>query len=40
MSDPVLDLYEENYAHFDFIEAMNGGDCDCELHKEMNKLQG
>lgn len=25
-------IYEENYSHFDFMENMNGGDCDCNLH--------
>jgi len=28
-------IYEENYSHFDFMENMNGGDCDCYLHTLM-----
>jgi hypothetical protein len=27
----VTSIYEDNYSHFDFIENMNGGDCDCHL---------
>lgn len=25
-------IYEENLGHFEFMENMNGGDCDCNLH--------
>lgn len=25
-------IYEDNYSHFEFMENMNGGDCDCHLH--------
>jgi hypothetical protein len=28
-------IYEDNYSHFEFMENMNGGDCDCALHKTM-----
>lgn len=34
----IEQLYEANYSHFDFIEAMNGGDCDCEIHKQIQAL--
>lgn len=29
-------IYEDNYSHFEFMENMNGGDCDCNLHATMN----
>lgn len=32
----ITNLYEENFGHFEFIESMNGGDCDCNLHTTMN----
>ena len=31
-------IYEENYGHFDFMESMNGGDCDCNLHSTMKTI--
>lgn len=31
----VTEIYEDNYSHFDFMENMNGGDCDCILHQCM-----
>lgn len=35
----VQAIYEDNYSHFDFMENMNGGDCDCNLHNAMNLIQ-
>jgi hypothetical protein len=35
----IEQLYEDNYSHFDFIDNMNGGDCDCVIHLVMNTLQ-
>ncbi len=32
----VTAIYEDNYSHFEFMENMNGGDCDCILHQTMN----
>ena len=32
----VTAIYEDNYDHFDFMENMNGGDRDCNLHMTMN----
>ena len=29
-------IYEDNYDHFDFMDNMNGGDCDCYLCGAMN----
>ena len=34
----ISSIYEENYSHFDFMENMNGGDCDCILHLTMETL--
>jgi hypothetical protein len=31
-------LYEENESHFEFINNMNGGDCDCAVHLTMNTI--
>jgi len=31
----ITEIYEDNYSHFDFIENMNGGECDCHLHQCM-----
>jgi hypothetical protein len=36
----IIQLYEDNYSHFDFIDNMNGGDCDCALHNAMNIIYG
>lgn len=32
----VTTIYEDNYSHFDFMDNMNGGDCDCNLHATMD----
>ena len=34
----VTEIYEDNFSHFDFMENMNGGDCDCNLHMTMNTI--
>jgi len=31
----VTSIYEDNYSHFDFIDNMNGGECDCTLPQAM-----
>ena len=31
-------IYEDNFSHFDLIENMNSGDCDCSLHATMNTI--
>lgn len=38
MAELINQLYEDNYSHFDFMDNMNGGDCDCVLHLTMNTL--
>ena len=34
----VTTIYEDNFGHFDFMENMNGGDCDCSLHQTMKTI--
>jgi len=31
-------IYEENLGHFEYMENMNGGDCDCNLHQTMKTI--
>jgi hypothetical protein len=31
-------IYEDNLNHFEFMESMNGGDCDCNLHQTMETI--
>ena len=38
MNELITQLYEDNYSHFDFMDNMNGGDCDCVIHLVMNTL--
>jgi len=34
----VTSIWEENDSHFEFMENMNGGDCDCNLHQAMHVI--
>lgn len=34
----VTVIYEDNYSHIEFMENMNGGDCDCNIHSAMNLI--
>lgn len=34
----IMTIYEDNYSHFDFMENMAGGDCDCILHMAMQVI--
>jgi hypothetical protein len=34
----VTAIYEDNYSHIEFMENMNGGDCDCNIHNAMNLI--
>ena len=31
-------IYDENFSHFDFMDNMNGGECDCNLHNAMDLM--
>ena len=35
----ITTIYEDNYSHIDFMENMNGGDCDCALHSFFQIVQ-
>jgi hypothetical protein len=39
ISELVTEIYEDNLSHFEFMENMNGGDCDCTLHQCMWLIQ-
>lgn len=34
----ITKIYEDNYSHIDFMENMNGGDCDCAIHLTMDTI--
>lgn len=34
----IQDIYDDNYSHLDFMENMNGGDCDCLIHNTLNLI--
>jgi hypothetical protein len=34
----ITTIYQDNDIHFDFVEDMSGGDCDCNLHNVMNTI--
>ena len=34
----VTAIYEDNLGHFEFMENMKGGDCDCSLHVTMQTI--
>ena len=38
VEDLIVKVYEDNYSHFDFMENMNGGECDCNLHVTMKTI--
>jgi len=38
INELLMAIYEDNYSHFDFMENMGGGDCDCSLHKTMELI--
>jgi hypothetical protein len=31
----MSDIYEDNWSHIDFMDNMNGGDCDCNVHSAL-----
>jgi|GEM_PF-2428750 hypothetical protein len=36
----VQTIYEQNLGHFEYIDEMNAGDCDCNLHMTLNTIIG
>jgi hypothetical protein len=37
INELVNEIYEDNYSHLEFDEAM-GGDCDCIVHNTLNTI--
>ena len=35
----VTTIYEDNLSHFEFMDNMSGGDCDCNLHNAMQLIE-
>ena len=31
----MSDIYEDHWSHIDFMDNMNGGDCDCNIHQAL-----
>ena len=38
LDELITFIYEDNYSHIEFMENMNGGDCDCNIHSAMNLI--
>jgi hypothetical protein len=38
VGDLVDAIYNDNYSHLDFMDNMNGGDCDCQIHLTLNTI--
>ena len=36
----IVQIYEDNFSHFDFMDNMNGGECDCFLHQAIVFIHG
>ena len=34
----VNEMYMDNEAHLEYMENMNGGDCDCSIHTTLNTI--
>lgn len=34
----VDEICENNFSHIEFIENMNGGDCDCNVHSALTLI--
>ena len=39
VSELIHAIYEDNYSHLEFIEAMNGGECDCNTHRIIAEIE-
>lgn len=38
IDDLINGIYESNQSHIDYMENMNGGDCDCLIHISLNTI--
>ena len=34
----VDEIYNDNYSHLEFMDNMNGGDCDCNVCNSINLI--
>ena len=34
----VNEMYMDNEPHLEYMENMNGGDCDCNIHTTLNTI--
>jgi hypothetical protein len=34
----VNEMYMDNEQHLEYMENMNGGDCDCAIHTTLNTI--
>ena len=34
----VNEMYMDNESHLEYMENMNGGDCDCQIHTTLNTI--
>lgn len=34
----VNEMYMDNEQHLEYMENMNGGDCDCNIHTTLNTI--
>ncbi len=37
INELVNEIYEDNYSHIEFDDAM-GGECDCAIHNTLNTI--
>ena len=38
INELIETIYESNQSHIDFMDNMNGGDCDCLIHISLNTI--
>lgn len=36
VSELINAIYEDNYPHIEFILAMSGGECGCQIHQAVD----
>jgi hypothetical protein len=34
----INEIYMDNEQHLEYMENMNGGDCDCNIHSTLNMI--
>ena len=37
-NDLINEIYMDNEQHLEYMENMNGGDCDCAIHITLNTI--